>query len=103
VYIPIPTGVRKEWVLRAAAEGKHVLCEKPCSVTLADLEEMINACRRNRVQFMDGVMFMHSLRLTRLREMLDEGQSVGSLKRITSAFSYRASPQDLAANIRGDA
>ena len=43
VYIPLPTGLRKEWVLRAAAAGKHVLCEKPCGVSAADLEEM--TCR----------------------------------------------------------
>lgn len=102
VYIPIPTGVRKEWVIKAAEAGKHVLCEKPCSVTVADLEEMIEACWRNRVQFMDGVMFMHGRRLRRLREVLDDGRSVGKLRRITSAFSFRASPEMLNANIRGD-
>ncbi|HUA67452.1 MAG TPA: Gfo/Idh/MocA family oxidoreductase, partial [Candidatus Saccharimonadales bacterium] len=58
VYIPLPTGLRKEWVLRAAAAEKHVICEKPCGVSLADVQEMINACAKNRVQFMDGVMFM---------------------------------------------
>jgi predicted dehydrogenase len=102
VYIPLPTGLRKEWVLRAAAAGKHVLCEKPCAVTLNDLKEMIDACRRNRVQFLDGVMFMHSQRLPRVREVLDDGQSVGSLRRITSAFSFGAPPEFFAANIRGD-
>lgn len=102
VYIPVPTGVRKEWVLRAAAAGKHVVCEKPCSVTVADLREMIDACRGNQVQFMDGVMFMHSRRLPRLREALNAGQSVGAIKRITSAFSYRAAPEFFSSNIRGD-
>ena len=69
----LPTGLRKEWVLRAAAAGKHVLCEKPCALSLADLREMTGACQKNRVQFMDGVMFMHNPRLRRLREILDDG------------------------------
>jgi predicted dehydrogenase len=88
VYIPLPTGLRKEWVLRAAAAGKHVLSEKPCAVSVADLREMIEACRKHRVQFMDGVMFMHSRRLPRLREILEDGRSVGQVRRITSAFSF---------------
>ena len=102
VYIPLPTGLRKEWVLKAAAAGKHVLCEKPCAVTLEDLREMTEACRRNNVQFLDGVMFMHSRRLQRVREVLDDGQSVGSLRRITSAFSFGAPPEFFTSNIRGD-
>jgi predicted dehydrogenase len=103
VYIPLPTGLRKEWVLRAAAAGKHVLCEKPCAVSVADLREMIDRCRQHRVQFMDGVMFMHSSRLPQLRELLDDGQSVGEVKRITSAFSFFGGPDFLTSNIRGNA
>jgi len=41
--------------LRAAAAGKHVVCEKPCGVSFADVREMTDACKKNRVQFMDGV------------------------------------------------
>jgi predicted dehydrogenase len=88
VYIPLPTGLRKEWVLRAAAAGKHVICEKPCALSVADLQEMISACRKNRVQFMDGVMFMHGPRLARVREVLGDGRSVGPVRRISSAFSF---------------
>src|SRR4051794_23447006 len=40
LYIPLPTALRKEWVLRAAAAGKHIVSEKPCAVSSADLEEM---------------------------------------------------------------
>ena len=102
VYIPLPTGLRKEWVLRAAAAGKHIVCEKPCADSVADLMEMIDACRRNRVQFMDGVMFMHSARLPRMREVLDDGASVGGIKRITSSFSFCAPPGFFAGNIRAN-
>ncbi len=35
VYVPLPTGIRAEWVIRAAERRKHVLVEKPCAVDLA--------------------------------------------------------------------
>jgi predicted dehydrogenase len=100
VYIPLPTGLRKEWVLRAAAAGKHVLCEKPCGLSLADVQEMTAACKKYSVQFMDGVMFMHNPRLPRLREILDDGKSVGRIKRIMSVFSFATAEDFFGANIR---
>ncbi|HUQ70594.1 MAG TPA: Gfo/Idh/MocA family oxidoreductase, partial [Planctomycetaceae bacterium] len=84
VYIPLPTGLRKEWVIKAANAGKHVLVEKPVGVTTADVQDMLAACEKNRVQFMDGVMFMHSKRLPRLREVLDDLERVGDIRRIAS-------------------
>src|SRR5438552_8224774 len=81
LYVPLPTRVRKDWVLRAARAGKHVLCEKPCAVNSADLAEIVEACRASRVQFMDGVMFMHSSRLAAMRQTLDDGVSVGEIRR----------------------
>jgi len=100
VYIPLPTGVRKEWVLRAAATGKHVLCEKPCAVTSAEVREMVEACRAAKVQFMDGVMFMHGARLPLLRKTLDDGTTLGKPMRIASQFSFKGSEEFLAGNIR---
>jgi predicted dehydrogenase len=100
VYIPLPTGLRKEWVLRAAAAGKHIVCEKPCAPAVSDVKEMIEACRRQRVQFMDGVMFMHSRRLEQMRAVLADDASVGPVKRITSAFSFLAEENFFTDNIR---
>ncbi len=88
IYIPLPTGLRKEFVLRTAAAGKHVICEKPCAPDAAELKEMLAACAKNKVQFMDGVMFMHSPRLAKVREILDDGKSVGRIRRISTAFSF---------------
>jgi len=102
VYIPVPTGLRKEYVLRAALHGKHVLCEKPCATSVADLEDMLAACREHSVQFLDGVMFMHSPRLARVREILDEGKSVGAIRRIASAFSFYAGEEFFRDNIRAN-
>ena len=100
VYIPLPTGLRKEWVIRVAEAGKHIVCEKPCALNVADLREMLDTCHRHRVQFMDGVMFMHSQRLAKMRAVLDDQTSIGQLKRITSAFSFCAPEEFFAGNIR---
>jgi predicted dehydrogenase len=100
VYIPLPTGLRKDWVIRAAAAGKHVMCEKPCGIDTADLREMIAACDEAGVQFMDGVMFMHSARLAAIREVLNDGKSIGQIRRIASQFSFLAPDNFLAGNIR---
>ena len=101
VYIPLPTGVRKPWAIRAAEAGKHVLVEKPVGATSEDVREILAACRQSNVQFMDGVMFMHSRRLERIREILADGQTVGTLKRITLQFADReASSESFAGNIR---
>jgi predicted dehydrogenase len=100
VYMPLPTGIRGEWVKRAAEAGKHVVCEKPCATSVTELVEMLDTCRKNQVQFMDGVMFMHSRRLGRIREVLDDGKTVGPVRRITSAFSFRGEEEFFASNIR---
>jgi predicted dehydrogenase len=100
VYIPLPTGIRREWVVKAARAGKHVLCEKPCARDADELLIMLEACRSHGVQFMDGVMFMHGKRLPLLRSALDDGETVGQVRRITSQFSFAAGDDFLTNNIR---
>ncbi|MBX7211187.1 MAG: Gfo/Idh/MocA family oxidoreductase [Verrucomicrobiaceae bacterium] len=100
VYIPLPTGVRKDWVIRAAQAGKHVLVEKPVGCTVADVSEMIAVCEKYGVQFMDGVMFMHTERLKKMRAVLDDASSVGRIRRITTQFSFHADEEFISGNIR---
>ena len=100
VYIPLPTGLRKQWVLEAARAGKHVLVEKPVGVTAADVREMLDECERHRVQLMDGVMFLHGRRLEVLRRTLDDGASVGEVRRIAAQFSFNGADEFFRSDIR---
>ncbi|MEM9413180.1 MAG: Gfo/Idh/MocA family oxidoreductase [Planctomycetota bacterium] len=100
VYIPLPTGIRKEWVIRTAEKGKHVLCEKPCALNAEDLREMIEACRQNNVQFMDGVMLMHTLRLQKMKAALEK--DIGQLRRVSSQLTFFGDPEFHNQNIRTD-
>lgn len=100
VYIALPTAVRKEWVIKAAGAGKHVLCEKPIASSAEDAAEMIRVCEQNNVQFIDGVMFSHSSRLAALREALDAEDGIGPIRRISSHFCFRGDEAFQRQNIR---
>jgi xylose dehydrogenase (NAD/NADP) len=54
VYVPLPTALHAEWVAKAAAAGKHVLCEKPVARTTAELVSMLQALAERDLVFMDG-------------------------------------------------
>lgn len=45
IYVVLPNAMHKEYVIRAAKAGKHVICEKPMAITPEDCDEMITACK----------------------------------------------------------
>ena len=91
VYVALPPALHAEWTIRAAAAGKHVLCEKPLAADLGEAEEMAAACRRAGVQLMDGVMWKHHARTAAMRGHLERGE-LGRLRRVTSAFTFSWDP-----------
>ena len=112
VYIPLPTTMHRDWTIRCAEAGKHVLCEKPVGRDAAEVESMIAACSEHGVQFMDGVMFMHHARLSAMREHLprvgpqvDYVASVHSFKPANEAFfkeNIRVNPETEPLGCMGD-
>jgi predicted dehydrogenase len=100
VYIPLPTALRREWVIRAAQAGKHVLGEKPAACNAQEVAAMLDACHQHSVQYMDGVMFMHSQRMAAIRRVLDESSNIGQLRRMASSFSFAGDASFRQSNIR---
>ncbi len=49
VYVVLPNSMHKEFTIRAANAGKHVICEKPMAVNAQECREMIDACEKNNV------------------------------------------------------
>jgi predicted dehydrogenase len=56
VYVPLPNSLHREWVERAAAAGKHVLCEKPLAPSADDARAMADACESAGVVLMEAYM-----------------------------------------------
>ena len=95
VYIPLPNHLHAEWTLRAAAAGKHVLCEKPLAMNEAQAREMVDGCARAGVKLMEAFMYRLHPQWVRVREMVAEGQ-LGELRTVQSFFSYRnTDPQNI--------
>jgi glucose-fructose oxidoreductase len=70
VYVVLPNSMHAEYTVRAAAAGKHVLCEKPMATSIADCEAMIDACRKAGKKLMIGYRSHfepHNLHAMRLR------------------------------------
>lgn len=100
VYIPLPTALHVEWVLKAAEKKKHVLLEKPPALTTEDLDKIISACEKQGVQLMDGTMWMHHPRTAKVKEALKNKELFGEILEVHSSFFVPMSPQFFTENIR---
>ena len=86
VYIATPNRMHLEFALKAAEAGKHVLCEKPLAVTAAECQQIIEACRRNRVKLMTAYRKYFEPSVLALKALIDSGK-LGRLKIIHTAFT----------------
>ena len=86
VYIALPNTMHREYTVRAARHGVHVLCEKPLAVTEAECRAMIEACRRNKVKLMTAYR-LHFERAT-LKALSDvRGGAIGEPRLFVSSFT----------------
>ncbi|MBE1441892.1 Gfo/Idh/MocA family protein [Paenibacillus sp. OAS669] len=87
VYIPLPNHLHKEWTIRAAEAGKHVLCEKPFALNAAEAEEMIAACAKAGVKFAEAFMYRHHPRYAMIKDVIQSGE-IGTIRGIHGAFTF---------------
>lgn len=87
VYIPLPNHLHREWTIRAAQAGKHILCEKPLALTAAEAEEMAVACADAGVQLSEAFMYRWHPRYDAIKEIIASGE-IGELRGIRSAFTF---------------
>jgi predicted dehydrogenase len=87
IYNPLPNHLHVPWSIKAAEAGKHVLCEKPLSMTVAEARQLIAARDRAGVKIGEAFMVRTHPQWLRTRELIASGR-IGELRSIVGVFSY---------------
>ena len=96
VYIGLPNHLHAEWTIRALRAGKHVLCEKPFALTLAEVDAVIAAADETGRIVTEAFMYRHHPQTKIVGEWVRSGR-LGDISLVRSVFNFSMSTQD---NIR---
>lgn len=91
LYIPLPPALHFRWAKLALENGKHVLVEKPSTLTTADTASLVDIARKNHLALHEDYMFVYHNQLDAIDEIIKSGE-IGDarLYRISFGFPLRA-------------
>jgi xylose dehydrogenase (NAD/NADP) len=98
LYISLPNKYHAEWAVKAAQAGKHVLCEKPLALSVAECDAILAAARLAGVVVIEAVMYLHHPLLHEARRLARDG-ALGEVTLVRGAFSF---PLDRPEDVRWD-
>ena len=91
VYIVTPTFLHKKYSVMAANAGKHVFCEKPMAMTVAQCKAIIDACEKNKVQLAIGYRMQHEPN-TQTISRWTKTQPYGTIESVATEVGWRIGP-----------
>jgi xylose dehydrogenase (NAD/NADP) len=87
VYNSLPNHLHAEWTIKALRAGKHVLCEKPIALSLAEIDEMTSVAKDTGKVLAEAFMYLHHAQTLKVKEIVDSG-ALGKLQLIKGAFTF---------------
>ncbi len=87
IYNPLPNHLHAEWTIKALRAGKHVLCEKPFAMTLAEVDSMITASKETGKVLAEAFMYRHHPQTLKVKEIVESGM-LGKLQLIRGSFTF---------------
>jgi glucose-fructose oxidoreductase len=87
VYVVLPNSLHAEYTIRAAKAGKHVFCEKPMAVSVAECRQMIGACAAAQRKLSIAYRMFYDPNLIEMRRLCRDG-AIGKVTSITSTFGF---------------
>jgi len=91
VYVGLPNSMHREYTIRGARAGKHVLCEKPMAISSAECREMIAACAAAKVKLMVAYRVHYEPTHLVARQVVQSG-ALGKLQSFEGSFGFNAQP-----------
>jgi predicted dehydrogenase len=87
VYIPLPNHLHAAWAIRAAEAGKHVLCEKPLTLHLADAQAMFAAARQRGVMLLEAYPYYFQPQTGDMLSLI-HGGAIGEVRAVHASFGF---------------
>lgn len=87
VYIGLPNNLHAEWAIKSMEAGKHVLLEKPFALTVAEVDQVIEASKRTGKTVIEAFMYRYSPQLLKLKELVDSG-TLGEINAVKASFTF---------------
>ena len=87
VYIPLPNHLHAPWAIKAAEAGKHVLCEKPLTLSLADARAMFDAARQHGVMLLEAYPYYFQPQTGDMLSLLHSG-TIGEVRSVQACFGF---------------
>lgn len=87
IYMPLPTGMHEEWVLKCLEANKHVLVEKSLGVDLTSVKRMVDEASRRKLNLMENLVFGHHSQHQFVRELINDGE-IGQIRTVRSQFEF---------------
>ncbi|TDQ11504.1 Gfo/Idh/MocA family protein [Pedobacter metabolipauper] len=84
IYIILPNDMHKEFTIRGAKAGKHILCEKPMANSAAECRQMIKACKKAGVKLMIAYRIQYQPHNLKLKELI-KNEQFGKVKYVEAA------------------
>jgi D-xylose 1-dehydrogenase (NADP+, D-xylono-1,5-lactone-forming) len=93
IYNPLPNHLHAQWSIKAMQAGKHVLCEKPLALTLAEIDAMAAAAHEHGRVLAEAFMYRHHPQTLKVKQLVDGG-AIGRLQLIRGAFTFNIAQED---------
>lgn len=93
IYMPLPTGLHEEWVLKALEAGKHILIEKSLAMNYSSAEKMVQKAKEKGLLIMENFMFLYHNQHQIVKQLITEDK-IGKIRCFRSSFGFPPLPSD---------